>query len=53
MRITVDGRVLKDVVAAVGESNWSPILLGLGALSRLGQYSIADGKLVFTGSQPS
>ena len=51
--ITVDGRVLKDVVAAVGESNWSPILLGLGALSRLGQYSIADGKLVFTGSQPS
>jgi gag-polyprotein putative aspartyl protease len=52
-RITVDGRVLKDVVAAVGESNWSPILLGLGALNRLGQYSIADGKLVFTGSQPS
>jgi hypothetical protein len=52
-QITVDGRVLKDVVAAVGESNWSPILLGLGSLSRLGQYTIADGKLVFTGSQPS
>jgi predicted aspartyl protease len=50
--ITVDGRHLRDVVAAIAP-NGAPILLGLGALNRLGDYHIADSKLVFTGSQRS
>ena len=51
--ISVDGRVLHDVEASVSPSNEAPILLGLGALNRLGPYTITDGKLVFTGEQPA
>jgi predicted aspartyl protease len=51
--ITVDGRTLHDVQAIVSESNTAPILLGLGALDRLGPYSIEGGRLVFTGEQPA
>ena len=47
--ISVDGRVLHDVDAGVGESEKAPILLGLGALNRLGPYTIGDGRIVFTG----
>jgi hypothetical protein len=47
--ITVEGRVLKNVEAAVVASDNAPILLGLGALNQLGPYKIADGKIVFTG----
>jgi hypothetical protein len=50
--IKVDGRHLRDVVAAIAP-NGAPVLLGLGALNRLGDYHIADSKLVFTGSQRS
>jgi clan AA aspartic protease (TIGR02281 family) len=50
--VTVDGRRLTDVTAAIAP-NGAPILLGLGALNRLGQYTITDGKLTFTGEQPS
>jgi gag-polyprotein putative aspartyl protease len=52
-QITVDGHVLKDVVAAVSESNTAPTLLGLGALNRLGDYHIVDGRIEFTGEQQS
>jgi hypothetical protein len=51
--ITVDGRTLHNVEAVVSPSDTAPVLLGLGALNRLGPYSIADGRLVFTGAQPS
>jgi hypothetical protein len=51
--INVDGRVLHDVEASVSPSNEAPILLGLGALNRLGPYTITDGKLVFTADQPA
>jgi hypothetical protein len=51
--ISVDGRVLHDVEASVSPSNEAPILLGLGALNRLGPYTITEGKLVFTGEQPA
>jgi hypothetical protein len=51
--INVDGRVLHDVEASVSPSDAAPILLGLGALNRLGPYTITDGKLVFTGEQPA
>lgn len=51
--ITVDGRTLHDVEASVSPSDNAPILLGLGALNRLGPYSIEAGKLVFTGEQPA
>jgi predicted aspartyl protease len=47
--ISVDGRVLHDVEAGVNESEKAPILLGLGALNRLGPYTIGDGRIVFTG----
>jgi len=47
--ISVDGRVLDDVEAGVNESEKAPILLGLGALNRLGPYTIGDGRIVFTG----
>jgi hypothetical protein len=47
--VSVDGRVLHDVDAGVGESEKAPILLGLGALNRLGPYTIGDGRIVFTG----
>jgi gag-polyprotein putative aspartyl protease len=50
--VTVDGRHLRDVVAAIAP-NGAPILLGLGALNRLGRYAVTDGRLVFTGAQPS
>jgi predicted aspartyl protease len=50
--ITVDGRALHDVVAAVGPSV-APVLLGLGALNQLGPFKIDNGRLVFTGEQKS
>jgi hypothetical protein len=52
-QITIDGRVLQDVVAAVAPSEIAPTLLGLGALNRLGQYSINNGRIVFTSDQPA
>ena len=52
-QITVDGRVLQDVVAAVAPSQIAPTLLGLGALNRLGQYSINNGRIVFATDQPT
>ena len=51
--INVEGRVLQDVEAAVAPSNGAPILLGLGALNRLGPYTITDGRIVFTNDQPT
>jgi gag-polyprotein putative aspartyl protease len=50
--ISVDGRVLHDVDAGVADREAAPILLGLGALNRLGPYTIGDGRIVFTG-QPA
>jgi predicted aspartyl protease len=47
--IAVDGRTLHNVEASVSPSDTAPILLGLGALNRLGPYTITDGRLVFTG----
>ena len=52
-RITVEGRVLHDVEASVAPSQIAPVLLGLGALNRLGSYTITDGRLVFTSEQPT
>ena len=52
-RITVEGRVLHDVEASVAPSQIAPVLLGLGALNRLGSYTITDGRLVFTSEQPA
>jgi hypothetical protein len=52
-QITVDGRTLHDVLASVAPGDDAPILLGLGALNRLGQFSITDGRIVFTGDQPA
>ena len=52
-QITVDGRTLQDVLASVAPGDDAPILLGLGALNRLGQFSITDGRIVFTGDQPA
>ena len=52
-QITVDGRTLQNVAASVAPSDNAPILLGLGALNRLGPYSIQEGRLVFTGEQPA
>jgi hypothetical protein len=49
--ITVNGRVLRDIVATAVPTNTVP-LLGLGALNRLGPYSINDGKIVFSGEPP-
>ena len=46
--ISVDG-VPHDVEAGVNESEKAPILLGLGALNRLGPYTIGDGRIAFTG----
>ena len=51
--IAVGGRTLHDVAASVSDSDNAPILLGLGALNRLGPYSIQEGRLVFTGEQPA
>ena len=51
--ITVDGRVLHGVEASVSPSAVAPVLLGLGALNRLGPYSIEEGRLVFTSEQPA
>ena len=49
--ITVDGRMLRDVVASVSPSDEAPILLGLAALNRLGAWHFTDdGRLVITGS---
>ena len=47
-RIVVDGRVLENVEAAVVPNRGAPVLLGLGALNRLGAFTIENGKLVFT-----
>ena len=46
--ITVDGRVLRDVEASVSPSDKAPILLGLGALNRLGRFSISNGRISFS-----
>jgi predicted aspartyl protease len=46
--ISVNGRVLQDVVAAVAPSQIAPALLGLGALNRLGPFKINEGRIVFT-----
>ena len=48
--ITVEGRVLRDVEASVTASPTALILLGLGALNRLGPYTIENGRIVFSGS---
>ena len=50
--VTVDGRTLHNVEAAVGPSV-APVLLGLGALNGLGPFKIEEGRLVFTGAQPT
>lgn len=47
-RVVVNGRALEDVLASVVPSSQAPVLLGLGALNRLGPFSIDNGKLVFT-----
>ena len=41
-RITVDGRMLHDVVASVSPNEKAPILLGLAALNRLGAWHFTD-----------
>jgi hypothetical protein len=46
--ITVAGRELQDIDAAVAPND-SPVLLGLGALTQLGPFSISDGRIVFDG----
>jgi predicted aspartyl protease len=46
--VTVAGRALRDVEAVVSPSSAAPILLGLAALSRLGNYKFEAGRLVFT-----
>ena len=51
--ITVDGRTLHDVEASVASSQVAPVLLGLGALNRLGPFKIEEGRLVFTSEQPA
>ena len=51
--ITVGGRVLHNVVTSVALSDNAPILLGLGALNRLGAFKIEDGAIIFTGEQPA
>ena len=51
--ITVDGRTLDSVEASVSPSNSAPILLGLSALNRLGPFTIDNGRIVFTGNQPT
>jgi hypothetical protein len=49
--ITVDQRVLHDVAASVSPNDEAPVLLGLGALNRLGPYHFTDdGRIVFTGA---
>jgi hypothetical protein len=47
--VTVEGRTLHNVMAAVNESDSAPILLGLGALNKLTPYHIANGRLVLDG----
>ena len=51
--ITVNGRVLNGVEAVVSPNSHAMILLGMGALNRLGAFNITDGKIVFTGEQPA
>jgi predicted aspartyl protease len=46
-RVVVNGRALENVLASVVPSSQAPVLLGLGALNRLGAFSIDNGKLVF------
>jgi predicted aspartyl protease len=52
-RITVDGRTLRNVQAAVTPGSNVMTLLGLGALNRLGPFKIENGRIVFTGDQPA
>ncbi len=52
-RIVVDGHVLENVEAAVVPNRAAPVLLGLGALNRLGPFTIANGKLVFASQRPT
>ena len=49
-RVVVNGRTLEDVLASVVPNSQAPVLLGLGALNRLGPFSIDNGRLVFTSS---
>ena len=49
--ITVEGWTLHDVEASVSSNDEAPVLLGLPALSRLGRFTITDGKLAFTEPQ--
>jgi hypothetical protein len=51
--IAVNGRVLNGVEAVVSPNSHAMILLGMGALNRLGAFNITDGKIVFTGEQPA
>jgi predicted aspartyl protease len=51
--ITVAGRTLDTVEPSVSPGTDAPILLGLGALNRLGTFKIEEGSLVFTGEQPA
>jgi predicted aspartyl protease len=51
-QIAVEGRVLRDVEASVSHGP-ARILLGMGALNRLGPFKIDKGRFVFTGVQPT
>ena len=51
-QIAVEGRVLRDVEASVSHGP-ARILLGMGALNRLGPFKIDKGRFVFTGAQPT
>jgi Aspartyl protease len=52
-QITVDGRTLHDVEAVVSQNTGASILLGWGALNRLGKFKIENGQIVFTSEQPT
>ena len=52
-RIIVDGRVLENVETAVVPNRGAPVLLGLGALNRLGAFTIENGKLIFASQRPT
>jgi predicted aspartyl protease len=51
--ITVDGRTIEGVEATVSPGDGAMILLGLGALNRLGKFSIDNGKIVFAAGPPA
>ena len=52
-RVVVNGRALEDVLASVVPSSQAPALLGLGALNRLGPFTVNNGKLVFASQRPT